>query len=47
MLGLLYVDQSHLVETCPETLWEWQQDVGGGNLSIKYRTKKKAGEHNY
>ena len=35
--------QSHLAETCPLSVWEWMGSRSGGNLSIIYKTKKKAG----
>ena len=35
--------QSHLAETCPLSVWEWEGSRNSGNLSIMYKTKKKAG----
>ena len=44
---IMYVDQSNLLDTCPQSTWQWQEGLNGGNLSIKYKTKKKASGHNY
>lgn len=42
---VLHTDQSQLVETCPKSVWRWKENLDSGSLSIKYKTKKKAGVH--
>ena len=47
IITVLHADQSHLAETCPQSTWQWIKGLDGGSLIIKYKTKKKAGGHNY
>ena len=42
-----YTGYSNLAEICAQSVWEWEASSNGGNLSITYKTKKKAGVYIY